>query len=114
MILSQCADPAAAHLILQAESPGPPGRQLSSATRRQASGSLSALNPAQMAVSTSLYASLPRYCPLLMRMVGRMNTCSQSHVGQGLRDTADIEQCVWSADRGHVGLEVYSCEVLDV
>ena len=63
------------YLLLQAESPGPPGLQLSSATRRQTSGSLSLLKPAHSAVSTSLYASLPRYCPLLMRMVGRMKTC---------------------------------------
>lgn len=48
----------------------------------QAWGMLPAVNPAQMARSTSAVAILPLYCAPLMRMVGRMNTCRKM-VGWG-------------------------------
>ena len=61
------------HLDWQSVSGWEPSLQVSSCMHTE--GSAPYENPAQMACSTSAYASFPRYCPLLMRMVGRMKTC---------------------------------------
>ncbi len=70
------AERAAHFLAAQTLSPTEPGRHSSSLTLRQAGGSLPLTNAAHSARMTSVTLSLPRYCPLLMRIVGRMYTCA--------------------------------------
>ena len=95
-----------AYFFAQVDSPMDPGRQLSSETRRHTAGGCLSLpsKAAQMARSTSVYASLPLYCAPLMRMVGRMYTCRQPPFSQAhstcrspaaLRAQCQLKVCAW-------------------
>ena len=97
-----------AYRDLQSVSGWEPSRQVSSCM--QTEGSAPYEKPAQIACSTSAYASFPRYCPLLMRIVGKMNTYKSKYSVESLPPQNELLDWVWTQALKHFpGACMYNC-----